>query len=82
MRGPPRVDGRGRRSPRWWRATGPADPTGTTWRKLMAFLDGALTQGTETTPREILSMLAVVLVFILVYNWLDEIRALVGHPCG
>jgi hypothetical protein len=60
----------------------PYDPTGTTWRKIMAFLDGAITKGTETTPREILNMLAVVLVFILTYAWLDEIQALVGHPFG
>jgi hypothetical protein len=58
------------------------DPTGTTWRKIMACLDGALTKGTETTPREILNMLAVMLAFILTYAWLDEIQALVGHPFG
>jgi hypothetical protein len=60
----------------------PYDPTRTTGRKIMAFLDGPITRGTETTPREILNMLAVVLVFILAYAWLDEIRALVGHPFG
>jgi hypothetical protein len=48
----------------------------------MAFLDGPTTKRTETTPREILNMLAVVLVFILAYAWLGEIQALVGHPFG
>jgi hypothetical protein len=60
----------------------PYEPPGTTWRKMMAFLDGAITKGTETTPREILNMLVVLLVFILAYAWLDEIQALVGHPFG
>ena len=45
----------------------------------MAVLDGAITKGTETTPREILNMLGVMLVFILAYAWLDEIQALVGQ---
>jgi len=57
----------------------PYDPTRTTWRKIMAVFDGAITKGTETTPHEILNMLAVVLVFILAYAWLDEIQALVGQ---
>jgi hypothetical protein len=58
------------------------DPIRTTWRKIIAFLDGPITKRTETTPREILNMLAVVLVFILAYAWLGEIQALVGHPFG
>jgi len=60
----------------------PYDPRGTTWAKIMAFLDGPISKGTETTPREILNMLTVVLVFMLAYAWLDEIQALVGHPFG
>jgi hypothetical protein len=48
----------------------------------VASLDGAITKGTETTLREILSMLALLLVFILVYAWLEEIQAFVGHPFG
>jgi hypothetical protein len=48
----------------------------------MAFLDGAIAEGTETTPREILNMLAVLLAFMLVYVWMDEIQALLAHPFG
>jgi hypothetical protein len=59
-----------------------SDAARTTRRKIVAFLDGAITKGTETTPREILSMLALLLVFILVYAWLEEIQAFVGHPFG
>jgi hypothetical protein len=59
-----------------------SDPARTTGRKFVAFLDGAITKGTETTPREILSMLALLLLFILVYAWLEEIQAFVGHPFG
>ena len=58
------------------------DPGRSTWQKINAFLDRALATDTETTPREILSMLALVLVFILAYTWLDEIRIFVGHPFG
>jgi hypothetical protein len=60
----------------------PYDPPGTTWRRVIAFFDGPMTNRTETTPREILNMLVVLLVSIVVYAWLDEIRALVGHPFG
>ena len=48
----------------------------------MAFLNGSITKGTETTPLEMLGMLAVVLTFVVVYTWLDEIQALVGRPFG
>lgn len=57
----------------------PYDPTGTTWRRIMGFLDGGITKGTDTTPREVLNMLAVLVVFILAYAWRDEIQALVGQ---
>lgn len=46
------------------------------WRKITEFLGGGLTKGTETTPFEILGMLAILLIFILVYSWLDELQAL------
>ncbi len=45
----------------------------------MGFLDGGITKGTDTTPREVLNMLAVLVVFILAYAWRDEIQALVGQ---
>ena len=48
----------------------------------MAFLDGAIAEGTETTAREILNMLAVVLAFMVAYAWMDEIQALLAHPFG
>jgi hypothetical protein len=57
----------------------PASPTR---RKIMGFLNGAISKGNETTPFEILGMLAIVLVFMLAYTWLDEIQALVGRPFG
>jgi hypothetical protein len=59
-----------------------SDPARTTRRKIVAFLDGAITKGSETTPREILSMLALLVIFILVYAWLEEIQAFVGRPFG
>ena len=53
---------------------------GTAWRKITGFLDGVLRVfETDTTPLELLNMLAVVLVFILAYAWLDEIQAFVRH---
>jgi hypothetical protein len=57
-------------------------PTRTIRQKIMGFLDGGITKGTDTTPLEILSMLGVLLVFILVYAWLDEIQSLIGRPFG
>ena len=56
------------------------DALRTTWRKITGLLDGVLRLfETDTTPLELLSMLAVVMVFIFVYTWLDEIQAFVRH---
>ena len=57
----------------------PANPTR---RAIMGFLNGRISKGTETTPFEILGMLAVLLAFIIAYTWLDEIQSLVGRPFG
>ena len=48
----------------------------------MGVLNSGIWKGTETTPFEILGMLGVLLGFILVYTWLDEIQSLVGRPFG
>ena len=78
--------GRWRKSRSWptkSRPMNPYDPTGTTGRKIMAFsLMAPSRRAPRRRLREILNMLAVVLVFILAYAWLDEIQALVGHPFG
>jgi len=57
-------------------------PTRTIRRKIMGFPDGGITKDIERRRLEIPGKLAVLLVLIPVYAWLDEIQCLVGRPCA